>query len=961
VTINGNNFNSTSSANIVFFGSVQATVSAATTTSLTVTVPAGNSYQPLTVTTGGLTAFSAQPFITTFSDPGQFTPNAFTTRWDISTLGGPQSIFNIDMDGDGKSDLIVANGDADALTVYHNNSTTGTLSFSQAVNFAMPPGYYPVAVTAGDLDGDGKPEIILANYGSPQLAIFRNTSTSGTISLAAPVYYALGNYTTGVRVADCNGDGKPEIIVASVADNVVSLYLNNSTVGSLSFSPKMDLHLPSGTLPYDVVVSDLDGDGMPDLASVNAAANTVSVWRNTGTIGGALSFATNTDFSVGGSPQDLAVGDLDGDGKPDLAVVNSGDATITLLKNTCTSGSMSFVRGTDVPTGNLTSGSPWAIVMSDFDGDGMPDIAVINQLDNTVSIHRNTSTPGAPSIAANVDYSTGDVPWALTAADLDGDGEPDLAIIDNTTANITLLLNKNSSQPAIVSFSPTVGPAGTVVTITGANLGSATAVSFGGVAAASFTVNSSTSITATVANGATGVVSVTTPTGPVNSSILFNYQTTVPTAPSITSFTPTSGSPGTMITINGAHLTGTSMVTFGGVYAASFNVVSDNQITAVVGNGSSGNVVVKVLSASDTLPGFTYVSPPISMSSFSPQSGAQGALITIKGHGFLTAQSVTFGGVAAASFTRNGDTTILAYVGTGASGGVVVSGTNGTDSQLGFTFINNPPPPSNGITITSFTPTSGRAGDTVHIRGTNLTSANNVTFGGTQALFFQASNDSNLTATVGGGSTGAVRVANNTTADSIGTFTFIYDTTKLSSPKVFQLIQFSGSLSGSNDPNLQWQVVNDASISYYVVESSDDSLLFNVVGTVKSSRNNGSSHMYSYTDVDPVTGSRWYRLKMQDTTAGYTYSQKVRLQPVGQLVHPNPVKYGFFKLDPPDVNSASQVQVVEMGGRVLQDIKIAPGISEIRVNIPGLSTGTYRVTWTNGIRTASTTILVLPK
>src|SRR5579859_5598196 len=128
VTVNGSNFGATPAANIVFFGSVKATVTAASTTALTLTVPPGTSYQPLTVTTGGLTAFSAQPFITTFTDPGQFTPSTFTTRWDISTGNGPQSIFTMDIDGDGKSDLIVADGDSNTVEIYRNVSTNGNLS-----------------------------------------------------------------------------------------------------------------------------------------------------------------------------------------------------------------------------------------------------------------------------------------------------------------------------------------------------------------------------------------------------------------------------------------------------------------------------------------------------------------------------------------------------------------------------------------------------------------------------------------------------------------------------------------------------------------------------------------------------------------------------------------------------------------------------------------------------------------
>ncbi len=137
VTITGSNFSATPAANVVWFGSVRVPVTAASTGSLTVTVPTGTSSQPITVTTGGLSSAPYTPFITTFLDNGQFTPTAFSNRTDVPTGLGPQFICNADLDGDGKPDLIVANGDSNTVTIYHNNSTPGTISFSEVASFTM--------------------------------------------------------------------------------------------------------------------------------------------------------------------------------------------------------------------------------------------------------------------------------------------------------------------------------------------------------------------------------------------------------------------------------------------------------------------------------------------------------------------------------------------------------------------------------------------------------------------------------------------------------------------------------------------------------------------------------------------------------------------------------------------------------------------------------------------------------
>jgi len=964
VTVTGTNFSATPSANIVYFGSVQATVTAASATSITVTAPTGISYAPLTVTTGGLTASSSQPFITTFTDPGQFTAAAFSTRNDIPSGLTPEAIFTTDIDGDGKTDLVVANGDGNSMDIFLNTSTGQTINFTKVLSYPLQTGYYPGAITAGDLDGDGRPDIIVATYQSPKLAVFRNTSTPGNVSVVGPTtpsqYLSLGNYSIGLTIADCNGDGKPEMIVASNSSNFISVFPNNSTIGNLSFGTRKDL--TTGLAPSNVIAIDLDGDGKPDLASVNTNSNTVSIFRNTSITGGALSFdhPSGNDFSVGGQPTDLTAGDLDGDGKPEIAVVNNNDATITLLQNSCTPGSINFIRGTDVPTGTMNPGSPWALRMGDFDGDGKPDIASVNQNDNSVSVHRNTSTTGAPAIAANVDYPTGFFPFGLAVGDYDGDGKPDLAIINNTASTISLLRNKSSIEASISSFTPNSGGSGTVVTITGVNLTGATSVSFGGVAATSFTVNSATSITATVGSGATGMVSVVTPAG---SASLGTFTYGVPPV-TITNFTPTSGGPGTVVTINGSNFTGATSVSFGASPAASFTVVSGNQVTAVVGNGSTGVVTVAAGSNSGQSTAFTYIPPPVSITTFSPTSGATGTQVVIKGHGFLNADSVYFGGVSASKVTISGDTSITAVVAGGASGSVTVVAPASQDSKPGFTYISNtpppPPPPSNLISITSFSPASGKTGDTIHIRGTHLSTTNAVTLGGIPAQF-QAQSDSTMFAIVAAGATGAVLVANSTNADSLLLFTFLYDTTKKSAPPAFQLIQFSGSISANNDPKLQWQVKNDGGIANYVVERSSDSILFNVAGTVKSTRTNGASHLYSYTDSNAIAGTNWYRLKMQDTTASYTYSQKIRVKPASQNlpVYPNPVKYGFFYLEVPDISKASQIQVVDFVGRVVRSLKVAAGTLQARVDIPGLPAGAYRVSWMNGVRTASTTILVL--
>src|SRR6201999_4100994 len=132
---------------------------------------------------------------------------------------------------------------------------------------------------------------------------------------------------------------------------------------------------------------------------------------------------SNVDFLTGDFPEGVAAGDIDGDGKPDLVVANNTDNTLSLLRNTSTAGSIGFASQLTVNSGYAA----YDLVIADFDGDGKPDIAVDDQYNNTVSVHRNISTPGAIAVNPNVDYLTGAVPYSITTADFDGDGKPDIA------------------------------------------------------------------------------------------------------------------------------------------------------------------------------------------------------------------------------------------------------------------------------------------------------------------------------------------------------------------------------------------------------------------------------------------------------------------------------------------------------------------------------------------------------
>ena len=366
VTIQGTNFSAGTSGNIVYFGAARATVLSATASNITVTVPSGATYQPITVTTNRLTSYSRQPFAVTATAPYSFSSTSFASRENFFSGNYPNFIASGDLDGDGKSDLITLNLDGNTISIFRNTGGAGTLSLAPAVNYDA--GAYPFGAALGDLNGDGKLDVVIGDYSNNQIIVYKNAGTPGTIVLAEKKEFASG--------------------------------LNPSSVGIIDF----------------------DGDGKPDVAVVNHNSHTVSVFKNTSTPD-SIRFAVKTDFPVGNWPQRLTIGDFNGDGKPDIAVPNYNDNTISVLRNTSSAGIISFAQKLDWATGN----EPFHASSADLTGDGLPELVVANSSSGTFSIYKNISNAGAIAFADKVDVSTG--PSALYSAlhDLDGDGKVDIS------------------------------------------------------------------------------------------------------------------------------------------------------------------------------------------------------------------------------------------------------------------------------------------------------------------------------------------------------------------------------------------------------------------------------------------------------------------------------------------------------------------------------------------------------
>ncbi|MCF8449062.1 MAG: FG-GAP-like repeat-containing protein, partial [Taibaiella sp.] len=667
VSLTGTGFNATIANNIVFFGATRATVTAATTTSLTATIPVGATYKEISLNNQNcqLTGYSQYPFLPTY-DNSPFIPGTVNMngKVDFTTGTNPLSVAIGDLDGDGKADLAVANYISNTVSVYRNISSSGAVtaaSFAARVDFTT--GTNPLSVAIGDLDGDGKPDLVVANYGSATVSVFRNTSSSGAItagSFAARVDFTTGWDPRSVAIGDLDGDGKADLAVANASSTTVSVFRNTSSSGAItsgSFAARVDF--ATGSAPHSVAIGDLDGDGKADLAVANFNSGTVSVFRNTSSSGAITSgsFAARVDFTTGFNPFSVAIGDLDGDGKADLAVANFNSATVSVFRNTSTSGAItsgSFAARVDFTTGT----GPLFVAIGDLDGDGKADLAVANNGSATVSVFRNTSSSGAitsGSFAARVDFTTGTQPRSVAIGDLDGDGKPDLAMANYGSDNVSVLRN-NPISPITGTQSVCVG---TTTTLSNAATGGTWSSSNTAIA----TVGSTTGV---VTGVAAGTVTITY-AGTAGASFAGNRVTAIVTVNAIPTIIADGGTNLCMGT--SATLTASGGTSYTWAPATGLSATTGASVTATPYSAVTYTVTGTTSGCSNTATTSITITNPPAITSTSALLGIPGTSVTINGTGFNTtdANNIVYFGATQATVTGSSTTSLTATVPTGAT------------------------------------------------------------------------------------------------------------------------------------------------------------------------------------------------------------------------------------------------------------------------------------------------------
>ncbi|RZK58921.1 MAG: VCBS repeat-containing protein, partial [Hymenobacter sp.] len=502
------------------------------------------------------------------------------------TGGYNQGIVTADFNGDGRPDLATANSGANTVGVLLQSGTT-VGAFLATANYGSGGSFNPT-LAVGDLNGDGRPDLATINQLSGTVGVLLNSAATPGTFAPAVTYGAGGTDGRGIAIADLNGDGRLDLVVAN--STTVGILLNSATTPG-TFGT-VATYSGGGAVLDELMVGDLNGDGRPDVVVGSRTANTVSVLLNSATTPGTLGAVSLYTVGNSGYLRGVALGDLNNDGRLDLAVSNYTDRTISVLLNSATTPG-TFLSATNYANGSTQN--PLGVTIGDLNGDGRADLVASNydrNSGNTVSILVNSAaTPGTFPGTPTVLTTGGAGPIHAVIRDLNADSRPDLAVSNFYGSNVGVLLNTTVfATPTLTTLSPTSGLVGASITLTGTNLSGATAVSFNGTAA-TFTVVNATTITATVPTGATsGNVTVTTPGG-ISNGVAFTVTPPAPPAPivvlpannSTTNSSPVfqvTATPGSylMVYLNGVN-NGQYLVGSSGIVQAQYSGLADGVYT----------------------------------------------------------------------------------------------------------------------------------------------------------------------------------------------------------------------------------------------------------------------------------------------------------------------------------------------------------------------------------------------
>jgi hypothetical protein len=339
---------------------------------------------------------------------------------------GTSAVAVQDLNGDGKLDIILSNTSSTVGVLL--NTGTGTFPATATTYASGATSGNASAVAVGDVNADGKADIVVLNTNDSTVGVLLGT---GTGTFQAVTTYAVGSYSypAGLALADVNSDGRADVLVANNTTSSVGVLLSRST-GGLGTATQISTGSRS---PQSITTGDMNGDGKLDIIFGTSAGDIV-VLLNSGT--GTFTLTTTSYPSGGSSVQRVKVGDVNNDGKLDVVTANTFENSVSVLLGTG-SGSLSTAANYSAGSNSgLTS-----VALGDLNKDGRLDIASANYSINSAGVLLGQSAGSFQSTATLFSTGNNSAPNDVVIADMNGDTKPDLITANFTTAKVAVLLS----------------------------------------------------------------------------------------------------------------------------------------------------------------------------------------------------------------------------------------------------------------------------------------------------------------------------------------------------------------------------------------------------------------------------------------------------------------------------------------------------------------------------------------
>ncbi|QOV90577.1 FG-GAP-like repeat-containing protein [Humisphaera borealis] len=362
------------------------------------------------------------------------TAGLFASETTFAVGSRPFTVASADVNGDNKPDLITANFGSDNVSVLLGN---GDGTFQAGTTFAVGDGPYCVAA---DVNGDNKPDLVTANYHSKSVSVLLG---NGDGTFQAQKTFAVGIGPTSVIVEDMNADDKPDIATSNSVAGTVSVLLGNGD-GSFEAQLTFAAGLDAGSL----ISADLNGDDNPDLIATNYYSTTVSVLLGNGD----GTFQARQVIAVGSSTATVTSADVNNDGKADLVTGNWASDTISVL--------LGKGDGTFQAEKTFNVSEPWYITSVEVDGDGKIDLIVVDEFNDKVKVLLGN---GDGTFKAQKTYDAGSSPVLVEVVDVNGDARLDLITANFNSDTVSVLLNSGRGNFTGQTYTIQVPPSNSAV------------------------------------------------------------------------------------------------------------------------------------------------------------------------------------------------------------------------------------------------------------------------------------------------------------------------------------------------------------------------------------------------------------------------------------------------------------------------------------------------------------------